>query len=78
MEIGTTEVCEGENAFHIFDIEKTVIDILYYRNKVGIEEATEVLKSYLKHSNRSVDKLYFYAKQLRSESILRTYLEVLL
>ena len=26
---------KGENSFHIFDIEKTVVDIVYYRNKIG-------------------------------------------
>ena len=38
MDVGITEVYEGENVFHIFDIEKTVVDIIYYRNKIGIEE----------------------------------------
>lgn len=78
MELGVTEVKEGENAFNIFDIEKTVVDIIYYRNKVGIEETSEVLKSYLKRKDCHIDKLFAYAKQLRCEKIVRTYLEVLL
>ena len=53
------------------------MDIIYYRNKVGIEETSEILKNYLKRNNRNIDKLYSYAKQLRSEKIVRTYLEVL-
>ena len=61
----------------IFDIEKTVIDIIYYRNKVGIAETSEVLRSYLKRKDRQIDRLYTYAKMLRCESIVRTYLEVL-
>ena len=78
MELGVTEVREGDNAFHIFDIEKTVVDIIYYRNKVGIEETSEVLKNYLRRRDWQIDKLYAYAKQLRCEKILRTYLEVLI
>lgn len=77
MDMGVTEVREDGNLFHIFDIEKTVIDVIYYRNKVGIEETAEVLKNYLRRNNRQIDRLYAYAKELRCEKILRTYLEVL-
>ena len=77
MEMGVQKVCEGENIFHIFDIEKTVVDIIYYRNKVGIEETSEILKNYLKRKDRQIDRLYTYAKQLRCEKTVRNYLEVL-
>lgn len=78
MNLGVTKVQEEENCFHIFDIEKTVVDIIYYRNKVGIEETSEILKNYLKRNDSNIDKLYSYARQLRCESIVRTYLEVLI
>ncbi|MGN1349486.1 MAG: hypothetical protein ACI4VM_00640 [Anaerovoracaceae bacterium] len=78
MNLGITEIREGDNVFHIFDIEKTVVDIIYYRNKIGIEETSEVLKNYLKRRDRKIDRLYAYAKQLRCEKVVRTYLEVLL
>ena len=78
MELGEKEIKEGNNKFRIFDIEKTVVDIVYYRNKVGIEETAEILKNYLKHSDRKIDRLYSYAKRLRCEQTLRTYLEVLI
>jgi len=77
MNLGVTEVREGENRFHIFDIEKTVVDVIYYRNKIGIEETSEILRNYLKRQDRDIDKLFAYAKQLRCEKIVRTYLEVL-
>ena len=77
MNLGVTEVQEGDNVFHIFDIEKTVVDIIYYRNKIGIEETSEVLRNYLKRKDRQIDRLYAYAKQLRCEKVVRTYLEVL-
>lgn len=77
MTLGVTEICEGGNCFHIFDIEKTVVDIIYYRNKVGIEETSEVLRNYLKREDRKIDTLYAYAKRLRCEKVARTYLEVL-
>ena len=77
MTLGVTDICEGDNCFHIFDIEKTVVDIIYYRNKVGIEETSEVLRNYLKRKDRQIDRLYAYAKLLRCEKVVRTYLEVL-
>ncbi len=77
MEIGAREIQEQGNCFHIFDMEKTVIDIIYYRNKVGIEETAEILKNYLKRKECQIDKLYQYARQLRCEKTVRTYLEVL-
>ena len=77
MDLGVTEVRDGDNCFHIFDIEKTVVDIIYYRNKIGIEETSDVLRNYLKRRDRQIDRLYAYAKRLRCEKIVRTYLEVL-
>ena len=78
MSIGARKITDGENIFHIFDIEKTVVDIIYYRNKVGIEETSEVLKSYLARKDRQIDRLYEYARKLRCEKVVRTYLEVLI
>ncbi len=78
ISLGITEVKEGDNSFHIFNIEKTVVDIIYYRNKIGIEETSEVLRNYLKRQDRKIDILYNYAKQLRCEKTVRTYLEVLI
>ena len=62
----------------IYDIEKTVIDIIYYRNKVGIEETREVLTNYLARPDRDLVKLHRYAELLGCRKILATYLEVLL
>lgn len=78
MDIGVKRIYEGKNCFHIFDIEKTVVDIIYYRNKIGIEETSEVFKNYLKRRDRQIDRIYAYAKRLRCEEVVRTYLEVLI
>lgn len=78
MDLGVREISEGGNTFHIFDIEKTVVDIIYYRNKIGTEETSEVLRNYLKRQDRQLDRLHAYSKMLHCEPIIRTYLEVLL
>jgi hypothetical protein len=78
MDTGVTTITEGGDTFRIFDIEKSFVDVIYYRNKIGIEEASEVLRNYLKGKDRAIDRLYTYAKMLRCEAIVRTYLEALL
>ena len=76
--VGIVEQIEDDNKYNIYDIEKTIIDILFYRNKVGIEETKEILINYLGRSDRDLNKLHEYAQKLRCEKILRTYLEVLI
>ena len=78
MNTGVKVISQGENKFHIFDIEKTVVDVVCYRNKIGIEESSEVLNNYLNRNDRQIDKLYEYSKQFRCDRVLRTYLEVLI
>ena len=75
---GIVTIDEDSNQFSIYDPEKTAIDILHYREKLGIEVAKEVLVQYLAKKDRNLNKLYRYAKELGNSKILRTYLEVLL
>lgn len=75
---GVTVASDGVSNFKIYDIEKTVVDILSYRKKLGIDITKEVLHSYLERKDRNLNKLYRYAKKLKTESILNTYLEVLI
>lgn len=37
FEMGVETVREGKNQFKIYDVEKTVVDIVFFREKVGIE-----------------------------------------
>ena len=36
FELGIETVQEGKNQFKIYDIEKTVVDIVFFREKIGI------------------------------------------
>ena len=56
-----TEQDEG-GEFRIYEIEKTIVDILYYRNKIGIEETGEILKNYLFRNDRNLPVLHRYEK----------------
>ena len=74
---GITSSSDDACEFQIYDVEKTVVDLLYYRNKVGIEETKEILKNYLRREDRDLVKLHRYAEALGCKRILGTYMEVL-
>ena len=77
-ETGIITEQDAGGPFRIYNIEKAVVDILYYRNKIGIEETREILKNYLSRTDRNLPALHRYAEQMGCGKILRTYLEVLL
>lgn len=76
-ELGVTEVREGKNGFRIYDVEKTVVDIVFYRERVGIEETKEILVNYLQRKDRNLNRLLKYAKLMKCDKAMRQYLEVL-
>ena len=75
--VGTVRIADGENDFLIYDIEKTVVDIVFYREKIGIEETKEILLNYLERKDRNLNKLLKYSKMMKCEKVMRQYLEVL-
>ena len=76
-DIGIETVEVGNNKFRIYDIEKTVVDIVFYREKIGIEETKEILVNYLHRRERNLNRLVRYAEMLKCGDIMKTYLEVL-
>ena len=75
--LGIETIADGKNLFHIYNVEKTVVDIIFYRDKVGIEEAKEVLVNYLRRRDRNLNQLIRYADKCKCGDIMRKYLEVL-
>lgn len=63
---------------NIYDKEKTVCDIIKYRNKIGLDTVKEILKNYLKEPNRNLTQLNLYAKELGNEKIITTYISLLI
>jgi len=75
--LGVTVVDDGQNRFRIYDIEKTVVDIVFYREKVGIEETKEILVNYLRRKDRNLNRLIRYAEMMKCDDVMKKYLEVL-
>ena len=76
-ELGVQKVEAGKNGFQVYDMEKTVVDIVFYREKVGIEETKEVLLTYLQRKDRNLNRLLKYAELMKCDKAMRQYLEVL-
>mgnify|MGYP006916047448 CR=1 FL=1 len=70
----TTANIGGYNVM-IYDLEKCVCDAIKFRNKVGQDVASEILKLYLKRHDCNISKLMSYAKILRVEKTIKGYLD---
>ena len=77
FEMGVETVREGKNQFKIYDVEKTVVDIVFFREKVGVEETREILVNYLRRKDRNLNRLLRYTEMLKCGEVMKTYLEVL-
>ena len=76
-ELGVVKIKEGKNEFKIYDMEKTVADIVFYREKVGIGETKEILVTYLQRKDRNLNLLLRYAELMKCDKTMKQYLEVL-
>jgi hypothetical protein len=70
-ELGVTTEKIYDFTVKIYDVEKSVCDAIRFRNKVGIDTVSEILKNYLKRQDKDLDKLVRYAKVLRIEKYVR-------
>lgn len=67
-----------ENEIRMFNLERTICDLLRNRNQIDIQQINEALKRYASRRDRNIDLLYNYARQFKIQKIVRAYLEVLL
>jgi predicted transcriptional regulator of viral defense system len=77
-ELGVTKQKISGYTVMIYDMEKSVCDAVKYRMKTGIDVTSEILKNYLKRKDRNLTLLSEYARKMRIEKILETYLEICL
>jgi len=77
FELGIVEQATETGIVRVYDREKTICDIIRFRNALGLDIAMEALKEYLKGRGRNIPRLIEYAKLLRMEGTMRGYLEAL-
>jgi predicted transcriptional regulator of viral defense system len=66
------------NTIKLYNIERTICDILRCRNRIDIQILSEAMKRLVKLKSVDYTLLMEYAKKLRVEKIVKNYLEVLL
>lgn len=66
------------NEVYVYDMERTVCDIIRSRSTIELQVFQDALKQYARKKNKDLRLLMNYAKELHVENILRKYLEVLL
>ncbi|NLD81696.1 MAG: abortive phage infection protein [Smithella sp.] len=62
----------------VYNIEKSICDVVRNKDKMDYQVVTDALKSFSKRPDKNLTRLMEYAKMLRIESAIRTYFEVLL
>ena len=78
-ELGIIEIISPSgNPILAYNAERTLCDILRVHNQVDIQLVSEAFKRYTSKKDRNIPLLSEYAKILKVENKLRSYLEVLL
>ena len=68
---------EDGTTIKIYNMERTICDIIRDRNKIDTQIFNTALKEYMKRSDKNLNLLYEYAKEFKILKILKMYLEVL-
>ena len=78
FELGISErEIEGYKV-RIYDLEKSVCDAVKFRNKIGVDISSEILKNYLVRSDRNLTRLNEYAKKMRVANIMSGLIDYLI
>ena len=70
-QMGIAHIQIDSQIVKMYDIEKSVCDVVRFRNKVCLDIAIEVVKNYVRRKDRNLNKLGQYAQQLRIETIIQ-------
>ena len=75
--LGINKLTINNHEIKIYDMEKTICDIIRFRNTIGFDLVKESLKEYLKRNDRDIGKLIEYARITNIVTIIKPLLEVL-
>lgn len=78
-ELGKAEIKSPQgNLIPVYDIDRTICDIIVEREKIDKQIFTEALKRYFKSTNKNLRRLIKYSRLFKIENEIRKYMEVLL
>ena len=79
LNLGKVTVTDFNGAeVNMYDLERTICDLVRNRSSFEIQDFTSALKAYVKRKDKNLTKLFEYADAFKIKNILRKYLEVLL
>ncbi len=77
FEIGIEQFDINGYSVKVYDLERTICDVVKFRNKLDANVVKESLKQYFTNRKVNYNRLMQYAEKLRVKSILNSYFEVL-
>lgn len=79
LNVGKVKVVDFDgNEIPMYDLERTICDMIRNRSNFEVQDFNTALKSYVRLKDKNLTQLFEYAKLFRVEKILRGYLEILL
>jgi hypothetical protein len=63
-----------KDGIKIYSLEKSICDAVKFRNKIGINLMSTILKNYLKRKDKDLDTLIKFAKSIKIDNLLREFL----
>lgn len=79
LDIGKAVVKDNDgNLIPMYDLERTICDLVRSRNSIEIQDFNTALKAYVSRKDKNLNQLMEYAKLFRVDNVIRRYMEVLL
>ena len=79
LDAGKDEVVNFDgNTIPMYNLERTMCDLVRNRSSFDIQDFNAAIKAYARKKEKNLTKLFEYAKMLRVENLMRSYMEVLL
>lgn len=79
ISLGKTSVrTPAGNEVPVYDIDRTVCDVIRSRNRMGTETFLYAIKAYAASPDKRLDRLARYADAMHISGVVKRYLEVLL
>ena len=79
IDLGRTSVVDQfGNTVPMYDLERTMCDLIRSRSYFEIQDFNTAIKSYVRRSDKDIGRLFEYAQQFHVDKLLRTYLGVLM
>ncbi len=79
LELGKTTITNNfGNKIPMYDLERTICDLIRSRSNIEINEFKTVIKSYIARKEKDLNRLMKYATAFKIQNVVRRYMEVLI